>query len=700
MAEFSEVALLCIAGYLHDLGKAVKFRNTEFRRQFPQCVDKHGKNPPHAVVSDWLLGGAWPDYRKRSGDLRVLIGFHHPDAEQARDRCGLPGPPADPAVQKMLASVRWGDGMARSASAPEILKKGGANQAGRFRIAVEPSFRGMLSPFWLAWVVEAARRRRGGSPWDGGVPLFREVFPGAPVGFPSQDEMRRKEEAAVDGLLSVLKGFSLGELCSAGSFDTEAWSRFRNCVRECLQEFYEEHAIEAGTGMLNLGKAQDVSLWLHSSLTAVLAVCRYLSPAGGVSLGCLAFPRAHEILDVPSDGALRQIKGRLLLLEQKVSGDLDRIRRDLMLPPDAVLLRWSAGAFFLLPRGLEERVFAAFDDLFQDPGPSWSWPRVAVVPVQEEALSGAAPRLGLDSAIADAWCGAWGCEGGRGVVPVPAPSLAGTGSCRVCGVPGPEWCAVCREADALGREEGDAVADTGGAVDAPYAAGLVRLGLVGRMLDGVLRGCLDPWGLLLSPERLVAVLGRTKALLDAWTGVAGGQGRRVVLCRRPDEVLVFLPAGRLLEACAEFEEELRRRTWVRSENLGLGMRFVLADARYPVRDAFRAALSAGSRLRPGLEVGGVPVPGSVRGLALKVRDELGEEACWDLAHVAAMLPRGTPGALRALAGLARRRRGPLQAAVGLLEAFVRENGWEVGVWPREGAVAALRAAAAGRARPA
>ncbi|MEW5932602.1 MAG: hypothetical protein AB1816_03350, partial [Bacillota bacterium] len=301
----------------------------------------------------------------------------------------------------------------------------------------------------------------------------------------------------------------------------------------------------------------------------------------------------------------------------------------------------------------------------------------------------------LDSAIAEVWRGAWGCEGGRGVVPVPAPSLAGTGSCRVCGVPGPELCSACREADVLGREEGDAVADTGGAVDVPYAAGIIRLGLVGKMLDGVLRGCLDPWGLLLSPERLVAVLGRAKALLDTWTRVGGGQGRRVVLCRRPDEVLIFLPAERVLDACAEFEDELRRRTWVQPEDLGLRMRFVLADAHYPVRDAFGAALSPGSELRPGLEVGAVPISEGVRELALRVREQWGEKTCWDLAHAAAVLPRRTPGALRVLAGLARRRRDSERAAVEVLERFVQENGWEAGVWPREGVVAALRVAAAG-----
>jgi hypothetical protein len=710
MLDFQRAALICLAAYFHDIGKT-GYQQKKFEKRFPEALARKGKgfpSPPHSLLSDWLLQESWEDYRNDKL-LRALVALHHWDAVQS-----LPGYPPGRDIRekdagKLLFLIREADGLARSVSASEAF----AEKEGRLAVEadVDLSLKSALfSPFWVFRLGLLGTASR-----------LSEVFtflPRGPVRRSSSEGFSNCEE-----FLTKLEAFRLADLTEAGSFSTAEWTRLRQAVRGLLSGFYEAYGFVkpgqlrrdglSGEGnpcsrgsadglCYEFGSGQDVSLWTHSSLTAALAVCLYLSKSAGVSLACLAFPRSPSVFDVPAEGGLRQVQGRMLLLEELCGRFREAVAARVYVPPDAEFLSWNAGMFMLVPRGWENAVWEAFEETFRDfrNTPDWIQPRLTVVPVRRDALPGSRPgrtieQLRLDLAVVQAWREAWGFEGGRSLAAFPdSPMLREASRCRFCGVPaGQGLCAACEAAlKAASRRTADraSVSDPGGEIAGSYAAGAVGLRSVRELLGGALEGTAEKH---LTPGRLISLLQKAQDVLFSWKE-GGSGGRRIVLMPRPDEALVLLPADELLDGYAACGEAVRRETWLNPEDAGLEARFLLADECYPVRDAFGAALEVPSGAL--LSVNGTVLPADAVSLAKALRDSEGPRTCLELAHIVATLPSSPWRAARVLSQLRKRRESSEARAVArfleALEKGTRSGSW-TGGWPKKVFVTALLAAA-------
>ncbi|MBE3587305.1 MAG: hypothetical protein IMW93_01895 [Thermoanaerobacteraceae bacterium] len=165
-------------------------------------------------------------------------------------------------------------------------------------------------------------------------------------------------------------------------------------------------------------------------------------------------------MDVPSDGALRQLRGRVAFLSLLASGFACRLLQELGLPPECLLLRWDAGCFLLLYDTAKDALRAAVTVLEKEFArfPGFALLRVTLVPVYVVRQKGL--NLYLRRAMRQAWrlaaCGYAennDCElvfAGR---PRGQAGLVGASRCRVCGAPlaaAVELCPACKEMESLG----------------------------------------------------------------------------------------------------------------------------------------------------------------------------------------------------------------------------------------------------------
>lgn len=234
----------------------------------------------------------------------------------------------------------------------------------------------------------------------------------------------------------------------------------------------------------------DVSLSTHSALAAGIAMCYFRNgqkpakPKAGappipsqLSVVCLTFNGAERVVEVPSDGALRQLRGRSASVSLMVDSFIRRLLAELDLPLECILLRWYSGVFVLVPNRYSQkqkntrevlgRLVQSLEKEFSRI-PLFAPPRVTLVPIylgsrtpqttDKERPSG--EQLYLRRAMRQAWhLAAYGHQENDecGLIWAGKPpdqiGLTGASRCRVCGTPFPQQeglCPRCQEVERIG----------------------------------------------------------------------------------------------------------------------------------------------------------------------------------------------------------------------------------------------------------
>lgn len=251
-------------------------------------------------------------------------------------------------------------------------------------------------------------------------------------------------------------------LCYENDFFSSAWERFRKGLAAEFQGTVEARH-----------NSPDVRLWTHAAFTAAVSLCYYRRQgsapdfpldgsenSSGLAVACLAFAGSERVAEVPSDGALRQVRGRAAFLSLLTSGFAYSLLHELGLPPECLLLCWDTGCFLLLNDTGKDALRAAASALVEEftRFPEIASLRVTLVPVYVVRQKGL--TLYLRRAMRQAWrLAAYGhrerndCELVYAGRPQGRAGLAGASRCRVCGAPlsaAGELCPACHKMESLG----------------------------------------------------------------------------------------------------------------------------------------------------------------------------------------------------------------------------------------------------------
>lgn len=445
---------LYLAALLHDIGK-----------MFGK-LDSGQTLPDAQLIEDWKTAHC-PAGCTRFGRNRCSF---HPMIHHARGAAFLLQGGLPPALRHIAALVLCHHGIREDNQCPDGLTPlsamtGCTYDAARKRLEVAGEVRDLLAILKTADGMSGSVARVGAGAKidvrDRGV-LCSPYWPVVSGQF---EERHLRLPGAGLGPRGWLTGDPqfLVTLVKNTDFFSEDWELLRSSLRDYV-----------GTTVEDRERAPDVPLWTHVSVTAALALCYYVrrepvptvpddgTPVpSGLTVACLTFTETHRLVDLPSDGALKQLRGRAAFLSLLTAGFARRVLGALNLPPECLILRWDAGCFLLLPDSAAEELTTAAANLVREAGrlPGFVRPRVVRAPLYVRK-EGPELRLLLQEGMRETWrVAAYGhveapdvelvTSGG----PVAGPRLAPAFRCRVCGEPRREavgLCPSCQELETLG----------------------------------------------------------------------------------------------------------------------------------------------------------------------------------------------------------------------------------------------------------
>lgn len=277
----------------------------------------------------------------------------------------------------------------------------------------------------------------------------------------------------------------LARLLESPDFFSHEWTAFRNSLFTWLAPAPEAQPDPKGR---ETTFSIDVSVSTHTALAAGIAMCYFrngkkpATPKPGAKpipsellVVCLTFNGAEKVVEVPSDGALRQLRGRAASVSLLVDSFIRRLLGELELPPECILVRWYSGAFLLVPNRYSQkqkdtrevlgRIVQSLEKDFSEI-PAFAHLRVTFVPIyldsratqttDKEPPSG--EQLYLHHAVCQAWrLAAYGhreseeCELVWAGKPRGQIGLTGASRCRVCGSPFSKEEGLCSRCQAIER---------------------------------------------------------------------------------------------------------------------------------------------------------------------------------------------------------------------------------------------------------
>ena len=523
-----------LAALLHDTGKFI--RHIKKKEDFPENVQQFYSK--HSLMGDYFLQETYKDYyTKNFPNISKAIGCHHIDYNETDYGINLAQQTSSPEADKILKTVQMADRCSASGGRtkdlyihflPQKLKVAGSR---------------LIPPFWA--LDETAYKE----PLIPNENLEQSNFPGS---LPLNENLIENEVVEFN---------------------------------QSLKEIYSSVCEAQGDG-------QDISLWTHVSFSAALASCFRGNPSKNLYVIVLGFPSIVEwFFNVPQDGALKQIAGRINITAKELYSCAGQILKAGNLPVNCIIAQWNNGLSLIVPEDIMQNINEILKGYARTSGFAATY-RTIEITTNNGWLT-----MDLRTAFADAY-NRW-LHGPRNITWTPPQNTASfnDNSCKYC----ERNPCICVEADRLGKhqweysfEKNDLDLDQGISIpiikrdQLPEDALLCDINVVG------ISKLLEKEDELLTAIRTFEIIQRTLSYLQEVNQYAG-----LAISPELGRTLAVIDTAEILPFLKVFQKITENEFWTKPD-LVLSVDIWSVGKHAPIRDVLTTRIRRGQKPQPGI----------------------------------------------------------------------------------------------------